>query len=375
MRPKLNLFLLVLFSFQISSCTNYSSFDNAVASYDKGSYMNAAEELNTLISKDSTVALYYQYRGMSYYQVNDYEKATADFLKVLDFYPKDTYLLLMIASNYAKLKQYKNAELYYSMVIDIDSASFAAYSNRAFIRNMLGEKSKSIDDYNKAVILNPEFVDGLKSRAIINAELQNYQYAMADCQTLLKKQIPKEEVLVLIGFIEELKGNNEIALKFYDSALVLNNQYFDGYNRRAILKTKIGNTRSAYFDNIKAVHLNPKSAEALYYSGVISISNGYYADGIRDFDKSIKIDPFNEKAYDGRGAAKLLLNDYEGAIHDFSEAIKLNSKDPEAYYLRGQAKEKLNDYNGCCSDLHISAALGFSAAKELLNKFHCDKYV
>ena len=60
--------------------------------------------------------------------------------------------------------------------------------------------------------------------------------------------------------------------------------------------------------------------------------------------------------------AEYSLKNYSAAIDDFSRFLIFNETDASVFYYRGMSKIKLNDTLDACTDLSVSARLGFPAA-------------
>ncbi len=98
----------------------------------------------------------------------------------------------------------------------------------------------------------------------------------------------------------------------------------------------------------RAVELDPGSAEAYYFRGMVQLDDEKSA---ADFTKAIELKPDYAEAYFQRGLRRDLGGKDEAAIEDYSKAIELNPKFVNAYMTRAvlyllanKGKEAIADY-------------------------------
>ena len=101
----------------------------------------------------------------------------------------------------------------------------------------------------------------------------------------------------------------------------------------------------------------PKEPELYYWSGLIKSKLGDNKSAIKDYDTAISLDGKNGSAYVMRGISKSDLDDYNGAIADFNQAISLNAKDSSAYSMRACVKIQMGDIDGALKDMQIANKL------------------
>lgn len=98
----------------------------------------------------------------------------------------------------------------------------------------------------------------------------------------------------------------------------------------------------------------PKEAELYYWSGLIKSYLGDKKSALQDYNKLISMRPKDSSAYVMRGICKSDLDDPFGAIEDFNKAIEINPKDSSAYSMRACVKIEIGDLNGANSDMNIA---------------------
>ena len=112
----------------------------------------------------------------------------------------------------------------------------------------------------------------------------------------------------------------------------------------------------AISDLSRAIELRQDYWEAYYWRGAAYLSMGEYDAAIADFSKVMELEykglpsPFDYGVYGARGDAYLQKGEYDSAISDFSKIIELHPKDDSAYMNRGIAYMWKGEYNSAISD-------------------------
>ena len=107
----------------------------------------------------------------------------------------------------------------------------------------------------------------------------------------------------------------------------------------------------------EAIKKYPKEPELYYWSGMIKSKLGDNKSAIKDYDEAIVLNPKNSSAYVMRGISKSDIDDFNGAIADFDHAISINPKDSSAYSMRACVKIQTGDIDGALKDMQIANKL------------------
>jgi tetratricopeptide (TPR) repeat protein/S1-C subfamily serine protease len=216
----------------------------------------------------------------------------------------------------------------FSKAIQLNPKYEYAYFMRAIAYEQIKEFQKSLNDYNQITILNPKYSEAYYNRALLKADKLN-----------------------------DIDG----ALADYNQAILLNPKSATAYYSRANLKKdKLNDIDGALADYNQAILLNPKYSEAYNNRANLKYTKLNDIDGaLADYNQAILLNPRDFKAYNNRAALKKdKLKDIDGALADYNQAILLNPKYSVAYYNRGVLKVvKLNDRAGAIQDFRQAARL------------------
>jgi tetratricopeptide (TPR) repeat protein len=165
--------------------------------------------------------------------------------------------------------------------------------------NVVAGKQQAIQEFSKAIQLNPKYQYAYFMRASVYEQVQEFQKSLAD----------------------------------FNQAILLNPKYPEAYNNRANLKyNKLNDMQGALADFNQAILLNPKYPEVYNNRANLKYKKlNDFQGALADFNQAILLNPKLSTAYYNRAILKhLKLNDIQGGLSDYNQAILINSKYSEA---------------------------------------------
>ena len=207
-----------------------------------------------------------------------------------------------------------------------------AYLTRAWALSDQEEYNQAIQDFSKAVELDPKNTEALGGRGWANAEMEDFEQAWEDF-------------------------NQVIALDPEDS---------EAYEGRAWCLEKQGKYDLALKDYSTAIKLNPVSSEAYEGRGWVWSAKEDHEKAIADFTRAIEIKPGLAVAYEGRGLSYKETGRYEPALADYTQAIKLDPENYDAYFTRSYVLESLGRLEEAAADAARAAELDPDATEAKL---------
>jgi len=239
------------------------------------------------------------------------------------------------------------------------------YYKMGIKNNKNGNYYGAIENFNKAIALNPSYDSAYYSRGFSK--------------------------FFWNGWDDSLK--NTAAIEDYTKAIALNPAYAEAYFSRGLSKFYSRDYKGAIEDFMKTIALNPNHAEAHYRKGLSEDTLKDYKSAIEDYTKVIEapdyIPNYVSEAYTGRGNCKYKLGDHKGAaedyysvgvrreshtggyfyaIEEYDKAIKSDPTYDLAYYNRANAKLNLGDKAGACLDWKKASELGNKDAAEAISE-------
>ena len=251
---------------------------------------------------------------------------------------------------------YQQAINDYNKAIQLNPQLATAYNNRGLAYDNLGNYQQAINDYNKAIQLNPQFALAYNNRGLAYIKLGNHQQAINDFNKAIQLNPQYAMAYIARGLAYARVGNYQQSIKDFNKTIELNPQYAMAYNNRGTAYGELGNYQQAIKDFTKAIELNPQFALAYNNRGLAYIKLGNHQQAINDFNKVIELDPKLAEAYAARGHSYADIGNYQQAIKDYSKAIELNSKYAE-YDARGLAYARVGDSQRAINDLNKALEL------------------
>lgn len=186
-----------------------------------------------------------------------------------------------------------------------------------------GEHDKAIQDFDKAIALDPDDAD-------------TYYYRGNSWYT---------------------KGEPDKAIRDFDKAIALSPEGADAYCNRGISWRAKGEYDKSIQDFNKAIVLNPDFAEAYNNRGISWRNKGEYGKAIRNYDKAIALSSDDAKFYGNRGYSWDAKGEYDKAIRDYDKAIALSPDDADVYNNRGFSWRAKGEYDKAIQDFNKAIAL------------------
>jgi tetratricopeptide (TPR) repeat protein len=167
-----------------------------------------------------------------------------------------------------------------------------AYNNRGLAFYNKGQLDQAIEDFNKAIALDPAFFKAYLNRGAAFVNRGQFDQANAD----------------------------------FDKAIALNPSYSEAHNAKGSLFGMSGALDNAVEQFSKAIEINPGYSAAYGNRGAAYSLLGRNDKALEDLDEAIKLDRYYAENYLNRGNVYIATGKKELAVIDFRRACDLGSK-------------------------------------------------
>lgn len=219
--------------------------------------------------------------------------------------------------------------------VSISSVSFAqpqgkqSYNfTRALEEAQKGNNADAMDYLSKEVMENPNNGYAHMTMAILQADAENYNDAMASINLAIKK-LPKKD--------KEYTGR--------------------AYASRAHLYAIAGDTITALTDFDKAIRINPDDEDVQEALGQMLYELKRYDEADNAYRRIIAINPTSVMGYMGLGRDAYALGNYEEAIHQYDTVIRMYDDYSSGYAFRAESYLKLGRYLEAINDITKSLSI------------------
>lgn len=206
------------------------------------------------------------------------------------------------ADCYAK-EDFSLAQEHYSQAITLKPGSADAYLGRGKSRERLTSPAAAIDDYQRALELQPDLFEAKERLILVLVDSGSGQKALDQLATMQPHELTP--VLLLA------RG-------------------------RARLQIESASEAIADFDQV--IQLEPKNASALFYRGLTYAKVGRLPDAEQDFTSAITLDPKHASAFWQRSLVREKQGNKELAASDRKKAVDL---DPRMGFADSQFGKKM----------------------------------
>jgi lipoprotein NlpI len=146
----------------------------------------ALGDLNSAIALLPDFANAYNYRGIVWGELREYDRAIADFQQADRLKPGDPLVFNNLGNAFAAEDDLARAITNYSHAIELRGDYAQAYYNRASAYISLHDDARALVDYNEAIRLQPTFSDAYANRGALWLARGEVQHALADFDATLR---------------------------------------------------------------------------------------------------------------------------------------------------------------------------------------------
>ena len=147
-----------------------SAYQGGVAAYRQSDFVTAIQYFTIVIEAgEGNMEKAFNYRGMCYHALKDYEAAITD----------------------------------YDSTIDLDKKSYITYHNRGIAKQSAKRYNEALIDYNKALQINPNYSRAYESRAVLYYKMRDVKKAIKDCEKILELDVDNENAKRLKEKLQE----------------------------------------------------------------------------------------------------------------------------------------------------------------------------
>jgi len=350
-------------------------------SYAKNGYLqldsqdarSAIESFTKSIRFDQSQSNAYAGRGMAFDELGDHKDAVSDFTKAIQLSPHDSTSYRSRGHAKESMNDFKGAIEDYSQAIKLNPGDDFAYTFRGALENQLNQYQLAISDLTKGIGLNPS-ANKYLLRGRIYLDRNRPQDAIQDFNQALLLNPDEALALRLRGQANASLKNYKGAIDDFTHSIALKPDSSDAYYDRASSKFDIADFAGAIDDYSQSISLNERNPLAYNMRGLLYERTKRHQDAVSDWEKYINLRPNEAVGYEHRGANLSDLGRYKEAIADCTKAIGLDRNSADSYSTRGSAyiqsgnaRSAVNDFTQALK-LYTAKSDPFNALFALTNR-------
>ena len=368
-------------------------FEQAQEAHDAGEYSKALTLLNQCLTERPGFTEAYFIRASTREQLKDIEGALTDYSLYLERKPDNPEALFSRGLIRYQLKKYDQAYEDFTRYLKVppgatqtlyfnrspgtsgNPITTAQSGNRPLIYNYLGvidqkqnNLQRSVAWLDSAIRLSPKEADFYVNRGLSRQSLKDSTAALDDFNKALSINPNHPVALHNIAVFKRLKGERKASQDPLEQAIDSDSSMLAPYLERAFQRLEGGYLKGALDDYNKALEIEPKDPEIWLSRGIVKERMKDYTGAFSDYTKAIDLKESFVKAWINRANVLLKQERYADAVEDYTAALIYIPDSAPAYYNRAIARYRLNKYTEACEDLKKAEALGLKAEAKLKDK-------
>jgi tetratricopeptide (TPR) repeat protein len=301
--------------------------------------------------------------------LNYYEHIIPYLLRLTELEPDFQAHIYDLAYAYDKINDYKNSIYYYRKYLEEEPNSDSAWYNLGIIYNKTSQYTEALEAYDYALAINPENTFALFNKANILSNLERYPEALDIYLEFVAEEPESLEGLTYLAECYDKTGNEEMASKYYFSAIDLAPEFPDPWYGLGLL-TLSRNKASESIPYLKrAVELEEENPDYWFSLGKAYIGTKNIKEALRCFRTTLKIDPYFDDAWLELGLIVSILDSFKSAIPLLEDARKVIGDVPGLSYILGSCYLHTEEYDEAMMTLTRAADLDEKLFSEFSSMF------
>jgi clan AA aspartic protease (TIGR02281 family) len=311
----------------------------------------ALADYTNAIKTNGTDPDFYIGRAQLHFNKKLYDKAEADYASILKFDETNAPAHAGMARNYLELNKYAEADKLLSKLKKLHPKYDVAYyysAKSAYNQNKFDE---AIENSFMAFVLDDE--DNSNRDLFIAYSEKNYAYALAKITNKINEEPSNYFWLYYKGILQENKEDYGDAVATYTVAQkLMTESNVSIYSHRANCYRNIGLQELAIADYNLALAIDSSRAFDYAFRGEAKRLKGEYTEAVKDYTQAIALEPRVQWFYYRRGwVNEEFLKNNTAGLRDYNKAIEIDKDYAYTYIHRGRFyKNTINDMQKANAD-------------------------
>ncbi|MDX2360386.1 MAG: tetratricopeptide repeat protein [Crocinitomicaceae bacterium] len=344
--------------------TRFSTFVNrGVLHQGRKSYELALNDYNSALEMQPENEIALNNRGYLFMDLNDTEKAKADFRMAITMNKLYTSAYQNLIVVLDQEQKYEQALAVCNLLVEAIPEDPRSYSTRADHHYLLGDTKSALEDWDTGVELSGNDPEWLMERAQIKHEVLGDELgAIEDFSKAIAKDPTNgwyyfmrcRPYYDLHDFTAVIK-NCDLAIRF-DSTLA------EAYIMRSNIFDHFGAPKEAQEGFKKAIEINPNLPEGYLELAISHFMQGELETATRTLDAYLVIDPNYAPFYSLKGDIYRRQENHEAAIEWYTKHIEATDVSEinhlQSYYGRAISRDSTGLIEKACEDASFAMLMG-----------------
>lgn len=312
--------------------------------------------ISALIVFSSTPALPQQQKGVDYSRSpaapmigkarelieakREYSAALVVLQDAIKLDPKNPFAYQWRGTAYNRMGQYALAIPEFDQALRIDPRLAGALSGRGIARHFLGDSGTGLADLNASIAISSRDARTFYNRGMIYSDVGEQKHAIEDFEKAINLNPAMTDIYGAIGRAHLRLKQYDQAIKAYDEVIKHGGRERP-HSGRGNAYLNLGKYDLALADANQAIRFNAGFVEGYMLRARIHLETAKFPEGIADYGKALSLDPKLLGAFLGRARARELARDYANSLIDFEAALAIDQTHGVAIAGRDRIKAKM----------------------------------
>ena len=257
-------------------------------------------------------------------------------------------LSILMISTILQVQRWQNSITLFNHTLDQTANNAIIHNNLGVTLFRQGKEKEAVAHYEKALEINPRYVDAHSNLGILLVKQGKSQEAMPHFIEVLRLKPDEVEAHNHLGIILSKQGKSQEAVAHFSEAIRINPNYEEAYLNLGIALVQQGRNQEAISQLSEALRVNPKNAKVHNSMGVALSGQGKIREAIVHYAQALQINPDYADAHYNLGSLLALQGKGQEALIHYNEVLRIKPHDAVAHYelavilgLQGKTQEAI----------------------------------
>jgi len=234
-----------------------------------------------------------------------------------------------------------------------------------------GKYQEAINEYDKAILMEPGNAEFHNSRGVTYYQLKQYYYAISDFINAIRLKSNHTLAYYNLAHSKYNLGDYDAALEDIETTILYNPDYCSALNLRGLIYNQKEDTESAFTSFQEASKCDPEVPLYFYNMAYMKYTDGDYEHAVSCFTKSLEKGYSSADIFSYLGNSLDQLEEYNDAVEAHTKYISAYPDDYIGFYNRGLAYYHANDFESAMEDFKSSVDLNAEDSDVFLKLAQC----
>ena len=261
-------------------------------------------------------------KGLQQHQSGRFEAAIKIYQQYLKQHPNDIQALELLGIAFASIAKFSEAVSVLKELIDIDSNRPIIWNNLGLYQSQLGQHENSINSFEHALRLDPEFREAQKNLVTLSLDQSKFDKAKAFFDNAGESLKSDKKLLSLKAKYFRLVEEYEQSINIYQDLLELNPQSVAAKHNLALTLRLSGQPIDA-LKHYRELERSGVTQFQLFHNIGNALSDiGRFKEAITYFNRALSLNPTYADSHKNLNALLWEANDTERFLDSYKTAIK-----------------------------------------------------